>query len=173
MPLGRSVCSMGLPVDFYWHACEDDRHIDAAADVLMAAVDGPSRVWSPYAKIMARREFVKRLETAARGELVPVDHVKAIDEGSRQQIDLFEIRWQGIPVTEINNGRQEHKTVLARLLHAEPPSLPDAAVGLHAHEKVFFDDSKTTRDAQDQEISTAINMYRVIERNGWNFTPSP
>jgi hypothetical protein len=143
-----------------WHAHPEERsltrQIAAITDVLMAVVKAPTdRRWNPYAEVMARSEFRKRLEAASRGELVPVDHVKSIEHPLAAE--MFEIRWQDINVTKVDDhGGMRFDTVHVRLLHAEPGCLGVTALALRAHEKLIVpDDSRATREAQDAEIAGA------------------
>lgn len=158
-----SNCSLGLPVDVYWHERPDVRsvevHLDLITDALMAVLKAPAgRRWNPYNEPMVRSEFRHRLAAAARGRLVPVDHVKSIEHPLAA--DLFEIRWQGITVSEVVDGQVRHRDVQVRLLHAEPLRLGVIALALHAHEKTIVDgDRRATREAQDAEIVAAVEVY--------------
>ncbi len=159
-----SNCSLGLSVDLYWHARPEvstqAEHVDAIAGALMDVVKAPpERRWSPYASIMLEREFRHRLAAASRGELEPLDHVKSLDHPLAAE--MFEIRWQHVPVTEATvDGGVRHRDVRVRLLHAEPAALGVVAIGLHAHEKVVVDgDARATRDVQDAEILKAVGIY--------------
>lgn len=158
-----SNCSLGLPVDIYWYERPDVRslqlHLDLITDVLMAVLKvPPNRRWNPYNEPMVRSEFRHRLAAAARGKLVPVDHVKSIEHPLAA--DLFEIRWQGIAVSEVVDGKVRHDDIQVRLLHAEPLKLGVVALALHAHEKSIVDGNRrATREAQDAEIVTAVEVY--------------
>ena len=115
---------------------------------------------------MAKAEFRKRLEKAAAGTLVPVDEIKPVGDGL---CSLFEIRWSGIQVTDVEpDGRQSFSTIQMRLLHAEPSDIGIDAVGLHAHEKVIVEgDPQMTRQLQDDQIATAENRFRSECSDGW------
>jgi hypothetical protein len=133
--------------------------LEAAVDALIAAITTPARRWNPYNKTMAKREFKNRLDAAERGDLIPVAHVKALGRGSKAH--LFEIRWQGIQVHEVDeHGVTFYPSVEARLLHAEPPAEPTLLVGVHAHEKVWFEgDDEQTKDVQNAEIDLGVAEF--------------
>ncbi len=174
--VATSNCSLGVGVDFYWYgkgpvALPGRDGIAAAVDALMAAVDSPARRWNMYNKAFTRREFTKRLEAASRGELVPVDQVKPVEDPDAEW--LFEIRWADLALQEQRQGEalSRHITIEARLYHAEPLSLGVVAIGLHAHEKAIVeDDPKATRQAQDLEIHEAIVRYNDGLASRWGIS---
>ncbi|ASR55530.1 hypothetical protein [Cellulomonas sp. PSBB021] len=166
-----SNCSLELPVDVYWHGCPEirtqDEHLDVIAAELMAVVKArPERRWSPYAAIMLEREFRQRLAAASRGELKPIEHVKSLDHPLAAE--MFEIRWQHVPVTEVtHDGGVRHGVVQVRLLHAEPAALGVVAIGLVPHEKLVIEgDARATRDLQDAQIMQAVGIYAAA-LPGW------
>lgn len=169
MQQGRtSNCSLGVPLTYYWHDCSDpDGHLEAAVSALWEVVSSPTaRRWNPYAAAMAKAEFRNRLKAAQRGELKPVDQVKAMDPDD----ELFEIRWVGLTVTEHDpdSGTNVFLDIEVRLLHAEPAALGVCAIGLHAHQKVVVDGDKVeTRRLQDVEIAIAVGRMAMLAKAGW------
>lgn len=162
----RSMCSGGLPLDFFWFSCADGRHVEAAVNALFAAVSSPDRVWNPWARASVRAEFRDRLETAMRGELVPIDQVKTLRFGP--DVDMFEIRWQDVAVTDLDDQRhQVFHTVQVRLYYAEPPGIGMCVVGLHAHEKQTDGSDEDISRAQDAEIFEATCRYGDGICNKW------
>jgi hypothetical protein len=163
-----SNCSLGVPVDFYWYGCTDSRHIEAAINALMHAIDLPGRTWNPYLKASARSEFKRRLITASQGRLKPIEQVKSIND--HPSAPLFEIRWQHIRVMEpaaAGDGGHGHD-VCVRLLHCEPLNLGVVAIGLHAHEKALIPASHhRIREEQDAEILKAERLYHEGRPTNW------
>jgi len=166
-PGGRtSNCSLGVLVDFYWHACPRTAdHMEAALSALWAALQRPERRWNPWTSSMIKAELRDRLRVAAQGGLKPVDEVKRIGEGDV----LFEIRWLDLAVTDVDGkGDLLHHATGLRLLHAEPLALSVCAVGLHAHEKPHSQDASVVREAQDREIDVALDRYHAGVGSLWN-----
>lgn len=162
----RSVCSGGVPVTFYWFECTNRAHRAAAVAALLAAIDGPCRLRSPYRTAMAKAEFDGRLQQAEQGRLKPVDHVKTID--SYPQIDMFEVRWDSIPVVERGaGGQQVYRTVLVRLYYFELPDRGVAVLGCHAHEKTTDESNRENTAAQDAEIERAVQLYATGMASHW------
>lgn len=163
----NSNCSARVPVSIYWWACEtNDPNSNRAEmlDALWRAIDAPNRRWNPFAKTLVKREFAKRIERAAAGKLAPVDEVKPLRHGSPP---IFEIRWPGVPVTEMESDENlRYREVEIRLIHGEPVALGLAAVGLVAHEKQVFDgDPMGTRVDQDKWIDQALGHYDTGVKN--------
>ena len=137
--------------------------IDVATDAFMTAITPVGRVWNPWSGAMVREEFRDRIVAAERGELEPIDEVKSVDEENPPP--LYEIRWQGISVTDIQNGVQRHGTILVRLYHSEPEVLPRHFIGHQIHEKNVETDD--VYGAQDAEIAIAKRYYDAGERIAW------
>lgn len=161
-----SRCSSRTPVTFRWFGypkADIGEDLDIATDAFLAAITPEGRVWNPWAQRMVRAEFRDRVKAAARGELEPIDHVKAVDQENPPP--LYEIRWQGIAVTDHRDGHTTHGTALARMYHSEPPHLDDHFIGHHVHEKLLdVDDINAT---QDEEIRIAKRFYDAGEPTGW------
>jgi len=162
-----SRCSAGSQISFRWYGfpqCNLGEDLDAAVEKLISAVSGENRVWNPYARAMVNAEFKRRIQKAAAGKLKPVDEVKPIDVANPPP--LYEIRWQEIPVTEVDSqGNQIHKQVLVRMYHSEPSSLPAYFVGHHAHEKLV--DVEDVNAVQQDEIRAAIRWHNHGEGSLW------
>lgn len=162
-----SRCSGPSSPTFRWYGypqCPVGDDLDTAVDVLMAAVSPPGRVWNPWSGTIVRREFRRRIERAAEGDLKPIDEVKPVDITNPPP--FYEIRWQGIAVTEMqDDGSQTFGQVIVRMYHSEPPAVPEHFIGHHAHEKnVTVDDVNA---AQNDEISTAIGWYEHGIDSNW------
>ena len=161
-----SNCAVGVDVDFYWAGCPSEfleDHIEQAKDALFAAL-GERRqlLWNPHAEAMVKAEIKDRLRQAARGQLKPVDEVKSL-RGGRDH--LFEIRWQGIAITErLEDGTHRHVKTNLRLIFAEPPELSVAAVGLVAVEKPEGEEGKALQDAA---INEAERRYHAGLPRRW------
>jgi len=161
-----SRCSCGSPIEFRWFGyptAEAGLDLDTATDAFITSISPEGRVWNPYALRMVRAEFRDRIKTAARGELEPVDEVKPVD--IRNPPPLYEIRWQGIHVTDQIDGQLHHTTALVRMYHSEPASIPEYFVGHHVHEKlVDVDDISGTQQA---EIEIAKRFFDSGESSNW------
>ena len=165
----RSVCSSGVEVSYFWHACQKwEDHVEAAVEALMDAIRAPGRLWNPWVVASARGAFKSRIKRACAGELQPVDEIKHID--GAHPAELFEIRWQDIGVIDrVPTGERRHE-IPVRLLHAEPSHLSLTVIGLHAHEKVVHpEDSRRTREAQDAEVEVACQTYWTVIQTPWGF----
>lgn len=167
-----NVCS-GLRADFYWvdNPAEDEsEHISQAVDTLFDAISIPGvRLWTPYSAPLVRAQFKKRIEKAVRGELEPPDELKPVSDG---RLPLYEIRWSGIAVRErtMDGGPDSYFDVEARLLHGEPDELGLCFIGLHAHEKQYWGTPAEIKQAQNEEIKTAANVYVRAAPRRWGVT---
>lgn len=158
-------------MEFRWFGLPKARageDLDAATEAFMAALKPEGRVWNPFAERMARSEFRDRVQAAARGELVPVDEVKPVDV--RYPPPLYEIRWQGISVTDRIGDGLVHSTALVRMYHSEPSRVPDHFIGHHVHEKLLNVDD--INDEQNFEIRVAKRLYDLGESDNWGIVPS-
>lgn len=169
----RSNACVGVPVDFYWFGGGDgtaDHHIALAVEALMSAIKAPpKRLWNPFQESIIRAEFRKRLEKAAQGKLQPPEELKPLRGGG----SLFEIRWQAIPVREVvSEELQAARKVEVRLIHAQPfDELGLCILGLHAHEKTIVEDDRAaTKDAQDDQIDIAEQLYASGYPTCWGVT---
>ncbi|WP_230670821.1 hypothetical protein [Rathayibacter sp. Leaf248] len=161
-----SRCSSGTPHTFHWFdssgPCVGDA-LDAATEIFLRAIDGPSRRWNPYNAAMARSEFRKRVELAAKGGLKPRQQVKPVDV--RNPPPLYELRWQGISVTEVDaQSKQRHRKILVRMYHSEPAGAPAHFIGHHIEEKAI---TERTRELQDAAIARAKHSYHQGEASRW------
>ena len=166
-----SRCSSGTPVTFRWYGyptAELGEDLDTATGAFLAAITPAGRVWNPWAQRMVRAEFRDRVLAASRGELVPIDEVKAVDQENPPP--LYEIRWQGIAVTDYTDGQAVHRTALVRMYHSEPPQAAGHFVGHHIHEKLV--DVDDIYAAQDDEIRVAKGFYDIGEPTNWGIAPS-
>ena len=168
-----ALADSGKPVDFYWRGETSDSeevHVEAAVSALMEATAGDTnRLTNPHMAATARGSFHERLECLRQGKLRPPDELKSI---SRSKVKLFEVRRPHIRVAELNEeGKREAKEIHLRMIYAEPPELGDAALGLHAHEKVIdARDSRKTQSLQDEEIDNAARLYDGGEGDYWSVT---
>ncbi|MCD4549704.1 hypothetical protein [Schaalia sp. lx-260] len=159
-----------MSVAFYWvnepsAYCED--HRNAALKALLQAADGEdNRLANPYQRAFARAAFMARLEELSHGLLKPYEEVKAL---SRPTCPLFEVRWQHIRVrVRKDSGQFTHAEIPIRMIFAEPVELSNAALGLHAHEKLVFEnDEAQTRSRQNAEIDHAAAIYEGGKTNWW------
>lgn len=166
-----SLTQSGQAVDFYWRyeASQDDEdHINAAVEALVKAADGNDRRVSsnPYLLMAAKGAFRSRLKLLTRGGLEPIKEVRAL---RRPGSPLFEVRWQNVRGrTKTDDGTYTHADILLRMIFAEPRELGDAALGLHAHEKIVVEgDEQETRDLQDMEIDRAARLYEQGDEDLW------
>lgn len=164
----KSRCSSGKDVEVYWRFCASttsEDHIQQIVEELMCALNSDHRRWNQWSTEATRAKFEDRINTAAAGRLVPVDEVKDLRGG---RSDLFEIRWQDIPVQEQHGDQATFLKTNARLIHAEPESLDGSMLGLVAHEKPQTD---TAKAQQDEHIDKALNIYRNTEGSTWGIRP--
>lgn len=154
------MCSVGVPIDFRWRSCQTGQHIAAAAGFLLDEIMAPpGRLKNPYALAMAKKEFEGRLKLAEAGELKPIDHVKAIHRDPH--VDMFEIRWSGVTVSERQGATVRHLDLEVRLYYVDLPGVL-AVLGLHGHEKALEGD---VVDLQNREIDRAILVWgRDLDR---------
>lgn len=168
----KSCCSLGVPVEFYYALCAGstlEEHITAAVDALWNAIQRPGeRAWNPHSRAMVRAEFRDRLLVATEGDLVPVDHIKPVGDGS---CHLYEIRWVDIPIAILDENRQisAHANIHVRLIHTEPDTMKFSAIALHAHEKIL--DGVNTRPLQDAEIKVAEDIFDKGYEHLWAISP--
>lgn len=163
----ESMCSKGIPIDFFWRDCCDGEHIKAAVDTLVDLVfSGPNRLRDAWRESEVRGQFTARLENAAAGKLKPIDHVKPIGRGQRSHLNLFEIRWPGVRVKERAGSTPRFVDIEVRLYYID---LEDrcAVVGLHAHEKGTEGSQDDIADAQDAAIDEAIKIFQDGHPSRW------
>ncbi|MBF4591258.1 hypothetical protein [Curtobacterium sp. VKM Ac-1395] len=163
-----SRCSERSPIEYVWAAGPGSKsHIEAAVDALMNTLRGDGRQWGPYNEPLARTEFRRRLEAAERGELEPVDEVDDLKTGTAGW--LYEIRWSGISVRYLDEeGKPAYYDAEVRAIHGEPPRLPMHVIGVHVHEKVWWnDDPARTEAAQNAEIQLAVGKFWGLEPSNW------
>ena len=163
-----SRCSVPRGPSFRWYGsplCEPGDDIATAVDALFASLVRPGRLWNPFAKQMAKSEFKARIKKASEGRLQPIDEVKPVDV--RNPPPLYEIRWQGISVTDLadDGASKTFSEVLVRMYHSEPASKPSHFIGHHAHEKLI--DVPDINATQQAEIRKAIAWYRRGEPSDW------
>ncbi len=117
---------------------------------------------------MVRQEFRRRLVRASEGNLEPIDEVKPVDVDNPPP--LFEIRWQGVAVTDaMEDGTLKFGEVVVRLYHSEPDRFPGYFIGHHAHEKDLG--VEDINAAQDAEIATAVGWYYHGDPTDWGIAP--
>ena len=169
-----SVCSQGIPIDYYWWDCpkaNNATHISATVDALVHAVKAnPSYQWTnQYQEIYVRGLFKSVLDLACKGQLAPIDQVKSVD--GAYPAELFEIRWNNIPVSVMANGRQRRDVALLRLFYGETEHVSFMAVGLYAWEKPQYRprDNERTREEQDAAIEVAEKRYWRGVTTAWGF----
>ena len=167
----RSLTQSGQAVDFYWRyepSQDEEDHIKAAVEALVKAADGDDRRISsnPFLLANAKGAFISRLKDLTRGWLEPIEEVRAL---KRPRRSLFEVRWQNVHCrTKTDDGTYTHTDILLRMIFAEPPELGDAALGLHAHEKIVVEwDEQETRRLQDMEIDRAERLYEEGDECHW------
>lgn len=167
----RSLTQSGQAVDFYWRyepSQDEEDHIKAAVEALVKAADGNDRRVSsnPFLLAEAKGAFRSRLKLLTRGGLEPIEEVRAL---KRPRSSLFEVRWQYVRGrTKTDDGTYTHTDMLLRMIFAEPPELGDAALGLHAHEKIVVEgDEQETKRLQDTEIDHAERLYEERKECHW------
>lgn len=167
-----SRCSLLCEIDFHWFdgIVSDSEALDRSVEALMVVLRQPHRLWNPYAEAMVKSEFKKRIRKGAAGELKPIDEVKGVGEAYQQP--LYEIRWQGIPVTERETPQSAivYGNILVRLYHSEPAAAPGFFIGHHIHQKVVDDGADIYAD-QDAEIAVARGLYDLGEPIRWHLSP--
>ena len=167
----RSLTQSGQAVDFYWRyepSQDEEDHIKAAVEALVKAADGDDRRVSsnPFLLADAKGAFISHLKRLTRGGLEPIEEVRAL---KRPRSSLFEVRWQNVRCrTKTDEGTYAHTYILLRMIFAEPPELGDAALGLHAHEKIVVEgNEQETRRLQDMEIDRAEHLYEEEGECHW------
>jgi len=167
-----SICSQGVQIDYYWWGCpkaDTGTHINATVDALVKVVKAnPAYDWTnPYQEIHAKGRFKSVLQLACEGHLKPLDHVKSID--GAYPAELFEMRWNDIPVYVLADGQQREGKVLVRLFYGEAQHLSFMAVGLHVWEKPQTENQRRIHDAQEAAIQIAVERYWEGVGTGWGF----
>jgi hypothetical protein len=141
-------------------------HIEATVDALMKTLKGDGRQWNQWNEPMVRAEFRDYLERAEHGKLKPVVEVDALVSG--EEAWLYEIRWIDIDVRRVKAGQTEYYGAEVRALHSEPPKQPGHLIGVHVHEKLWWDDDdQRTRDVQNAEIETAVKALKAFAPDNW------
>jgi hypothetical protein len=144
-------------------------HIDSMVDALMNTLRGNGRQWNQWNEPMVRAEFKSALERAELGVLEPVQEVDKLVTG--EEAWLYEIRWTDIDVRRTTPERTEYYGAEVRAIHAEPPMLPVHLIGVHVHEKLYWDDDPDrTRDVQNGEIKIAVKALKAFAPNNWGLT---
>lgn len=166
MTTKKSRCSSKAPSVYYWRFGTRGQHIEATVEFLQACLDRPDRVTNEYMEEHNAAAFEDHLDLATKGRLKPEEHVKEIRR--HPNIDLYEIRWDGIAVRSrdlVSGMYGDQEEVLVRLYYLETG---DAwVVGLHGHEKVILATEQETADAQDLEIDKAAALARDNEAGLW------
>lgn len=165
-----SRCCSGRLVNFHWFdgaSKINDNALDVAVERCLEAVSTSTRVWNMHSRSMVKAEFKSRIKQAALGRLHPLTQVATV--GHDPEVPMFEIRWQGVGVTDRNpeTGVLTYGTTLVRMYHSEPVEVPDYFIGHHVHEKVIDEESKVTGRLQTAEIGVAKNIYRLGQSKKW------
>lgn len=165
----QSRCTRNVPLQFHWFdgvPLQSIAPIDQAVNRCLQAVARDNRVWNIYSISMAKAEFKKRITVAAEGRLASLTQVATV--GHDPEVPMYEIRWQGINVTERSpeTGQLTYSTVLVRMYHSEPSILPNYFIGHVAHEKVIDTPTEISR-LQSAEIEVAQNLYRIGRPVRW------
>ena len=166
LPISR--CSSGKPLQFRWFGYPPSPQgldLETATEKFLSVVTGSNRELNDYVVAMARAEFRHTLKIATSGQLSPSRHVKPIE--SANPPPLFEIRWQGVTVREMNqDGQLEDRRLLIRMYHSEPTNLPQFFIGHHIHEKLISGDHSTWL-LQNEEIEIALGFYHSGLQGRW------
>lgn len=151
-------------VAYHWRECTGD-HVAETVEKLMEIVEG-GRQLNDYQSSLCQAAFEDLLDVAKRGRLTPGDHVKTVQY--EPEVDLFEMRWTDLAVTPQDplTGLYGSEVVVhVRLYYVEEGAR--WVVGLHAHEKEFFDDPDDTDAAQNRHIEVALEYHHANEHRSW------
>ncbi|WP_206451817.1 hypothetical protein [Micrococcus sp. KRD096] len=166
MTTKRSRCSSNVAVEYFWRFTANGQHIERTVEFLQKCLDKPGRVQNEYLEELNAAAFEDHLELAAKGRLQPGTHVKEVRR--HPEVDLYEIRWDGIAVQgqDIVSGLyKDPEEVLVRLYYVETGEA--WVVGLHGHEKAILESDEETNQAQDVEIDKAAELARVNAEARW------
>lgn len=161
----NSVCSGGIPVDYYWRQCVSSHHIFETVQKLMGILYEKYHL-NEYKAAYAEAQFYALLEKATQGKLVPIDHVKQISRSP--DVDMYEIRWNDIEVRlvdKVTGMYGDSCSIMMRLYYFELGEL--WVVGLRCHEKLVGATDDETRNQQNEQIDCAIECFWETAQDRW------
>lgn len=164
----QSRCSLGQPLKFRWYGEKPaaiGRDLEEMLRSFESELTRSNRIINDFVLAAARAEIKRVVEKAILGKLRPVKQIKVVD--GKRIPTLFEIRWQNIPMREIqSNGELKTVNLLFRMYHSEPEEAPGYFVGHHIHEKDVSVQCDI-KSRQNQEIALARHYFESGKESRW------
>jgi hypothetical protein len=167
-PVTPSRCSSGNPVDFWWFgdlSGDDGGNLEMFLTDFEKNLHRKNLIPNEFTISTAKAEIRSLLERAMRGRLKPIKQIKVL--AGKHIPTLFEIRWQNIPMPEIQSDG-EIKTVylMFRMYHSEPEEVPGFFIAHHIHEKDVSQQDEI-RSKQNREIAVARRYFELGKPIRW------
>lgn len=159
----ESICCSGGQNEFYWRetlSASAEDHISEAVDAVMNALSTPTRRWNMWTTRARRGEIRDLIEAACEGEAVPTQHVKSLRGGIG---NLFELRYQDIPVTDEVDGSIAYSNTNARINHLEPVRFINGFIGINAYEKPKDETGKSIQDGMIDWAAVYAEAHEDVE----------
>lgn len=152
-------------MSYYWRECPSGGHIEQTSEKVVSILKAQGYKMNENQEADCEAQIEDLLERAEAGRLVPVEHVKRVQRAPA--VDMFEIRWNHIGVTEVNrvSGMYAGVEVKVRLYYVEEGE--PWVVGLLVHEKIIGSTDEETRQLQNEKIDAAIEHCRASSARRW------
>lgn len=168
---GPSRCSGGSLLKFRWFGfpqAVEGQDLAVVLEKFQSIIAAPNRLTNGYVWGMAKAEVKNRIQLAANGKLRAPAQIKPVDTSNPPP--LFEIRWQGITVQEVQpDGTKLDLSILVRMYHSEPAEAPVHFIAHHIHEKDVSNPSKAN-ERQTTEIGVAKKYFDLGKPVFWGIS---
>ncbi len=167
-PVIPSRCSSGNPVDFWWFGdqnTDNGGNLDKFLTHFERTFCRKNLILNDFTISAARAEIRGLLERAMQGRLKPIKQIKVL--AGKSIPTLFEIRWQNIPMAELQpNGEIKTVYLMFRMYHSEPEEVPGFFIAHHIHEK-DVSQQEEIRAKQNKEIAVARRYFELGKTIKW------
>ncbi len=168
-PLIRpSRCSSGNPVEFWWFgesSGESGGNLENFLNFFETKLNRINLILNEFTIAAAKAEIRGLLQRAMQGRLKPIKQIKVI--AGKKIPTLFEIRWQNIPMPEVqSNGDIKTVYLMFRMYHSEPEDVPGYFIAHHFHEKDISRQDEI-KSKQNKEIECARNYFELGKATQW------
>ncbi len=166
-----SRCSSGSPLKFRWFGfpqAGEGHDLAVVLEKFQSVISAPNRLTNGYIWGMAKAEVKNRIQLAANGKLRAPAQIKPVDTSNPPP--LYEIRWQGITVQELqSDGTKVDLSLLIRMYHSEPAEAPVHFIAHHIHEKDLSIPTKAN-ERQTIEIEVAKKYFDLGKPVFWGIS---
>ena len=163
-----SRCSSGNPVEFWWFGESSGAsggNLEKFLSFFETKLNRKNLILNEFTIASAKAEIRGLLQRAMQGRLKPIKQIKVI--AGKRIPTLFEIRWQNIPMLEVqNNGEIKTVYLMFRMYHSEPEEVPGYFVAHHIHEKDISQQDEI-KSKQNREIERARNYFELGKAIQW------